>query len=68
MGKFMTKLKSTYQGLTNVEQIVLTFVVAVLPPVIAYVSDPNEPVRTLVGAVLSAVLVTALKYLGQPTQ
>ena len=57
------KLKAAVQGLTDVEKIVLTFVVAVLPPIIAYVSDPTEPVRTLVGAVLGAVLVTALKYL-----
>lgn len=59
------KLKTTVQELNNTEKLILTFVVAVLPPVIAYVSDPNQPVRTLVGAVLGAILVTAIKLLDQ---
>lgn len=61
-------LKRKVQALTDTQTIILTFVLAILPPVIAYISDPTEPVRTLIGAILGAVLATALKYLGQTEQ
>lgn len=59
------KLKAAVQALSNIEKIILTFVVAALPPVIAYVTDPSQPIRVLVGAVLGAILATALKLLEQ---
>lgn len=63
MMKLMMKLKTAIQGLTNTEKIILTFVVAVLPPVVVLLQEQSNNPYLYGAAILGGILAAALNLL-----
>jgi hypothetical protein len=62
-------LKTTIQALSNIQKAVLTFIVAVAPPVIVLLQQQNSNPFLYGAAILGGVLAFAIKMLGDtPTE
>jgi hypothetical protein len=62
------KLKEAVQGLTNIQKAVLTFIVAVAPPVIILLQEQNSNPFLYGAAILGGIFAFAVKMLSDAEQ